>query len=652
MDRPPISAAEPAPALAASWQATPLRERLLRSAAPTPELARQGRWLNALLLSFVVIGTLAAPVGLFVPHSGLLQIDGTAVLVFVGLYLLNRRGAVRLAAGGLVITLAIASLAPAAFWEGSLSSKLIEPVLFVLVIITAGTFLPWRTVPLLVVLSSAVAIWYYNFSPIPLLVMDRTADSDGIAALSFIMPVVYGAVGVLSWLSNQVIAEAFAELHRQNADLQARTTELAAANQAKDETLRREQVARQDLAFLAEASRILGGSLDATPALASVCRHIISYLADACSIHVVDEAGQLQPVAAAHVDPGKVRLLGDIERSYPLAAQTPYGFPHITASGESDFYPQVTGAQLAKVAQGSSLALLQALEVHSYMGVPLVARGRKLGAISLLRCHAGQDYTLADLALAQDLGQRIALALDNAHLYRTAQQAVQVRDDFLSVASHELKTPLTSLHLAVQSVLRNTRQDTPPSADYLTRRLTMVDDQTKRLTHLVNDLLDISRISAGRLDLEPQAMDLAALTRRVVAQFHEELAEAGCAVTMQADTPVHGYWDPARLEQVLINLLTNAMKYGRGQPIAVSVEATGPTATLIVRDQGIGIAPEHQERIFERFERAVKPGKYGGMGLGLYIVRQIVEAHRGRIQVSSGPTPGSTFTVTLPIQLD
>jgi signal transduction histidine kinase len=650
MDRP--HAAPLAPTSPPAGRAAPLLDRLLWCTAPTPELARQGRWLNVLLLSFLVIGTLVFPVGWLIPHSGLLLIDGTALLVFIGLYLLSRQGAVRLAAIGLVTTLGIASLAPAAFWNGSLSSKLFEPVLFVLVIITAGIFLPWRTVPVLVVLTSAVAIWYYNFSPMPLLVKDRIADPDGIAGLSFLLPIVFGAVGALSWLSNRVISEAFGELHRQNADLQARTSQLAAANQAKDDTLRREQAARQDLAFLAEASRLLAGSLDATPALSNVCRHIISYLADACSIHVMDQAGQLQPVAAAHVDPDKLPLLGDIERAYLLPAQAPYGVPHITASGESDFYPQVTPALLAEVVEGPPLALLQALEVHSYMGVPLVARGRKLGAISLVRCHAGQDYTPTDLALAQDLGQRVALALDNAQLYRTAQQAVQVRDDFLSVASHELKTPLTSLHLAVRAVLRTTHQATPPPADYLARRLTIVDDQTKRLTHLVNDLLDISRISAGRLDLERQATDLVALTRRVVGQFEEEFVAAGCPVTLEAGAPVRGYWDPARLEQVLINLLTNAMKYGRGQPISVRVCAAGQAATLSVRDQGIGIAPEHQERIFERFERAVKPGKYSGMGLGLYIVRQIVEAHGGRIEVSSGPEPGATFTVTLPLSPD
>jgi signal transduction histidine kinase len=225
---------------------------------------------------------------------------------------------------------------------------------------------------------------------------------------------------------------------------------------------------------------------------------------------------------------------------------------------------------------------------------------------------------------------------------------VQVRDEFLSVASHELKTPLTSLLLATHAVLRITRQDTLPTPEYLTRRVKMVEDQSKRLAHLVNNLLDISRITAGRLQLEPQELDLAALTRQVVEQFQEELDQAGCPVTLEAETPVQGYWDRARIEQVVTNLLTNAMKYGYGQPIGITVTGEGPMARLSVCDQGIGIAPEQQERIFGRFERAVAPGKYGGMGLGLYIVRQIVEAHGGSIAVNSEPGQGACFTVAVP----
>jgi PAS domain S-box-containing protein len=457
------------------------------------------------------------------------------------------------------------------------------------------------------------------------------------------------------------------EIEALNAGLEARvlarTAELAAANQAQEATLRREQVARaeaeaahteaeaarRDLGFLAEASRLLAHSLDEATTLTGVTHHVVPYLADGCVIHGVDAEGRLRRMAATHRDPDKIPVLAQLEQHYPLEEQAEYGAPQVAAGHAPAFYPQVTDECLTHLATDpSQLALLRALAIRSYMCVPLVARERTLGTITLLRGAAGPAYTPADLVLAQSLAQRIALALDNAQLYRAARQAVHIRDEFLSVASHELKTPITTLLLAVQAVQRITRQGHLPPPEYLTRRLTTVEDQSKRLAHLVNDLLDISRIVEGQLQLEPQAMDLRTLTRQVLDQFQEELAQAGCPVTLDAPAPVPGTWDPARIEQVLTNLLTNAMKYGRGQPITVTVTHEGTQARLVVRDEGIGIPREHLERIFGRFERAVAPGKYGGMGLGLYIARQIVEAHGGEIHVVSAPGQGATFTVTLP----
>ncbi len=458
------------------------------------------------------------------------------------------------------------------------------------------------------------------------------------------------------------------EIQVLNAGLEARvvarTAELAAANEAKDATLRREhaarteaetahreaEAARQDLAFLAEASRILVGSLDEAMTLAAVTQHIVPYLADGCVIDVVDEAGRFQRRATRHVDPGKDVLIADLEQHYPPPPQSRYGYPYVARSREVAFYPQVVDASLVELAQSPEhLALLRALEIHSYMCLPLMGRERTLGTITLVRRAPSPNYTPATLVLAQDLAQRIALTLDNTQLYRAARQAVQIRDEFLSVASHEMKTPLTSLLLAVHSLLRITRQDTLPAPDYLTRRLTTVEAQSKRLARLMDDLLDISRIAAGRLQLEPQAVDLPALVRQVLGQFEEELIQAGCSTTLEAAAPVQGTWDPGRLEQVITNLLTNAMKYGQGHPIVITVTSTESQARLQVRDEGIGIATDYLERIFGRFERAVAPGKYGGMGLGLYITRQIVEAHGGTIHVISAPGQGATFTVTLPL---
>jgi len=447
------------------------------------------------------------------------------------------------------------------------------------------------------------------------------------------------------------------EIQTLNAELEARvlarTAELETANQAKEETLRREQAARQDLAFLADASRILAGSLDEEKTLTSLVRHIVPYLADCCVIYVLDESGVLRRSTAEHVDPRKASLMAKIEQRYPLYYQAAHAFPHVAYSGELDFQPFVKDEEIVGIARDQEhLALLRALEIRSYVCMPLVGRQRALGVITLLRCQPGQEYSFASLSLIIDLAQRIALALDNAQLYLAARQAVQVRDEFIMVASHELRTPLTTLLLALHVVLRIIRQGTMPSADYLTRRLTMMEEQCKRLDRLVRNLLDISRITVGRLQLEPQTMDLAALVRQTVDQFREELAEAHCPVELHADTPLWGNWDSARIEQVITNLLTNAMKYAAGGTVTITVRVEGSSACLVVSDQGIGMAPEHLERIFGPFERAVSPSKYSskhsGMGIGLYITRQIVEAHGGSIGVTSILGQGTTFTVKLP----
>jgi PAS domain S-box-containing protein len=244
---------------------------------------------------------------------------------------------------------------------------------------------------------------------------------------------------------------------------------------------------------------------------------------------------------------------------------------------------------------------------------------------------------------------RVQLALERA-ARAEAEAAVRLRDEFLSVASHELKTPLTPLQLQVQLLLRSLANggvaSLPP--DRLRAMLESIEHQSKRFASLVEGLLDISRVAAGRLELEPEEVELAELARGVAARFEAELARAGSRLTLALEGPVVGRWDRLRLEQVFTNLLSNAAKYGAGRPVEVRVEGDGAVARLAVRDHGIGIAPEDQGRIFGRFERAAPARHYPGLGMGLYITRQIVEAHGGSVRVASAPGAGSTFTVELP----
>jgi signal transduction histidine kinase len=278
------------------------------------------------------------------------------------------------------------------------------------------------------------------------------------------------------------------------------------------------------------------------------------------------------------------------------------------------------------------------------MVVPLFARDRILGAMVFVSSRPGR-HTRRDLPLAQELGRRAGMAIDNARLYAQSQASVQVRDQFLSVASHELRTPLTSLNMTVDALLDNTIQATPEN---LRKALSITRRQIKRLTLLVDELLDVSRITAGRLALELDDVDLSAVVREVLDRFEGELSRSGTSVSFDG-RPLVGRWDKSALDQVVTNLMSNALKFGAGKPIEITADGADGRATLVVTDHGIGIPSDRLPHIFERFERAVSAQQYGGLGLGLYIARAIVDAFGGTIQAqSAGPGAGATFTVQLP----
>lgn len=234
---------------------------------------------------------------------------------------------------------------------------------------------------------------------------------------------------------------------------------------------------------------------------------------------------------------------------------------------------------------------------------------------------------------------------------KEAQEAVRARDEFLSIASHELKTPLTSMLLQIQSGLRIVANGSLElSPERVVNILKTSEQQSKRLATLINTLLDVSRITAGRLNLEISEVNLSAIVEDIVKRFHEEIKRSGSKISLSTRPTVKGNWDKLRLEQIITNLVSNAIKYGKGKPIEIQVEQDSEFAKLIIKDKGIGIARKDSERIFARFERAVAEREYKGMGVGLYIVRKIIEAHGGEIVLKSKVGAGSTFTITLPLR--
>jgi signal transduction histidine kinase len=295
--------------------------------------------------------------------------------------------------------------------------------------------------------------------------------------------------------------------------------------------------------------------------------------------------------------------------------------------------------------------------------VPLVAGGRPIGVLNLVWAESNRHYGPEDLEMMRELGRRAGLAVENARLYNEARAAVKLRDEFLSIASHELKTPLTSLRLKVDGILRITAKAERSAADLakLAARVQGVDKQVGRLTELVDALLDVSRVSSGQLQLRLEDVDLVAVIEAVSERFKDDLIAAGCSlstvVTGEAGTKpagtkeaIHGRWDRLRLDEVITNFLSNAIKYGAGKPIQIRVSATKTVATIEIEDHGIGISPDDQQRLFERFARVVSPEHYGGFGLGLWIVKLLVEAMGGKVAVRSAVGTGSVFSAELPRQ--
>ncbi|MGK3992145.1 AAA family ATPase [Sorangium sp. So ce1024] len=386
--------------------------------------------------------------------------------------------------------------------------------------------------------------------------------------------------------------------------------------------------AEQAERFLADASRKLM-TMGYNATFDSVAQLVVPELADACVIDGPPGDNAPSDAAVAGVPADRVEAVKGALCALPTASPA-----------------------RSEVGDGRAVPALQQLGAHAFLRVPLLARERYFGVMTLLAIAPRRRYGASELRQAEELGRRAGLALDNARLYAEAQEAIARRDEFLLVASHELKTPLTSLLMQAQLLERQLRrrERAELSPERLEGTIQILNRQLARLGRLVDELLDVTRMSAGRLTLTRALVDLAALAREVVERMSQQLTNAGCPTELALDEPVVGHWDPSRVEQVLINLVSNAAKYGAGSLIHVGVRREADRAVLVVRDHGIGVPESDQARIFERFERAVSVRNFGGLGLGLYIVRWIVTAHGGTIRVDSKPGAGATFIVELPLR--
>jgi signal transduction histidine kinase len=407
---------------------------------------------------------------------------------------------------------------------------------------------------------------------------------------------------------------------------------------------RREETMR----FFAEASAVLSSSLDYEAAFDKLAQLVVPTFADWCAVEVKED-NHLRLVAVAHANPAKIELARELRRRYPPDEQAASGAAQVIRSGQAELYAEISDEMLARSARDDEhLRAARDLGLRSAVVVPLVGRGAPLGALTLVWAESDHRYGDDDLRVMEELGRRAGYALENARLYGETQSAVRLRDEFISIASHELKTPLTSMQLQISGIRRAAASPARLDVGKLARRVDAIDKQVGRLTELVDGLLDVSRAAAGRLRLNFEDIDLAEVVRVVAERFAAELGAARSELDLEVPASILGRWDRLRLDDIVTNLLGNAVKYGAGRPIRLAARLDGDVAVIEVRDHGIGIPPGDQQRIFERFARAVSSEHYGGFGLGLWIVHVLVQAMGGSVEVESVVGEGALFTVKLP----
>jgi PAS domain S-box-containing protein len=404
--------------------------------------------------------------------------------------------------------------------------------------------------------------------------------------------------------------------------------------------------------FLARASTELASSLDYQTTLATVARLAVPAIADWAAVDVLED-GELRRLGIAHIDPEKIKLVAEIERRYPPDRSSPTGTHEVIRSGKPVLIPHITHAMIdARARDAEHKRLLDELELRSYIAVPLRTRDATLGAFTMAMAESRRHYDETDLELADALAGRAAVAIDNARLYRVAEQAREsaeiasrAKDEFLAMLGHELRNPLAPIVTALE--LLDIRGETA-----LQKERAVIERQVRHLVRLVDDLLDVSRITRGRIALEKEPVELRDVvttavetTSPLIAQRHHELdVDVPPGLIVDAD--------PVRLGQILTNLLTNAAKYTEPRgTIAIKGGRDGGFVTLAVRDTGIGIAPAMLPRIFDLFvqETQAIDRAQGGLGLGLAIVKSLVTLHGGEVTAhSDGPGTGTELRVRIP----
>jgi PAS domain S-box-containing protein len=399
--------------------------------------------------------------------------------------------------------------------------------------------------------------------------------------------------------------------------------------------------------FLADSSAVLARSLDYRTTLAGLARIALPHLADWCVIDVLDN-GRLRRIEAAHRDPALDPLVQQLMAFPPEAARA---HPSVTVveTGEPELIERVSDSLLEAIASGPEhLAILRRLEPRSLMVVPLVARGRTLGAFGLFSARAERRYDADDRLLAVELARRAALAVDNARLYREARDAVAARDEVLSVVSHDLGNPLSAVRVSARVLDRLLEAGDVQGSR---QQVAGIRAAALQMERLIKDLLEIRRIEGGRLRLVRRPEPVAGLVEEAVRSMEGVASEQGVTIRsdLASDLPATARVDADRIQQVFSNLMGNALKFTpAGGTVTVAAAPEGEDLVFSVQDTGPGILASDLPHVFDRFWQASQQGSHG-IGLGLAIAKGLAEAHGGRVWVESEVGRGSRFSFAIPV---
>lgn len=427
------------------------------------------------------------------------------------------------------------------------------------------------------------------------------------------------------------------------------------------------------LAFVVEAASTLATSLDYTETLRRVSQLAVPSMADWCVVDIGEPGSPPERVAVWHRDPEKRALAEEFQRRYPPAPPRPEAL-ELLRRGEP-IITEITREMLEQTAAASGygadyVEMMQILDPRQVLYVPLTIGERVIGSIVFLSAESGRRFGKGDLAYARLLARPAALAVENAKLYHSLEEAVRVRDRFLQMAAHELLTPITVVRGYGQALARIVarRMATVGEDGTLTIEATRLTDGiarmgagTERLARLSHDLLDLTRIQRGTIDLATEPTDIGAIAQTVTEAALLQQEEGRYARNLQIDVALPqerliGDWDPVRLEQVFYNIIDNAVKYSPdGGRVQIEVAGSADGARITVTDQGLGIPPDMLDTIFQPFQRAANVSAEGfpGFGMGLSICREIVERHGGRISAASeGPGTGTSILIELPYRAD